>query len=48
MLNPWTLFAHYVIKIHFFADGSFEDLEISELSTPPELPEVMKKQQEGA
>ena len=44
VLNTWTVFfIHYVLKKIYFTDGKFEDLEISELSTPPELPEVMKK-----
>lgn len=28
-----------------FADGAFEPLEITDLSTPPDLPEVMKPQE---
>jgi len=27
-----------------FVDGSFESLDITDLSTPPDLPEVMKPQ----
>ena len=33
-------YAHIVLKQCIFSDGLFEDLDISELSTPSELPEL--------
>lgn len=34
-----------LIQLMLFADGAFELLEITDLSTPPDLPEVMKPQE---
>ena len=42
-------FLFNVIKIFFFyLDGEFEHLEISPLSPPPELPDVMKPQESAS
>ena len=34
--------------LHKFSDGEFEPLSIDALSSPPELPDVMKPQDPGA
>ena len=36
------------VGLAFMADGSFEDLEKTPYSNPPELPDVMKPGQEAA
>lgn len=34
-----------VLPCHFFLDGDFEELEITPVSSPPELPAQMKQQE---
>lgn len=48
MVHILTIVYWLLIVVNIISDGEFEELEVTQLSTPPELPDVMKPQDSGS